>query len=393
MAHLSTLGTRILRSACRAAIIGDSINSDLSSNQMPTAYHKTLTPTEWSGWGGQGLDNGSSLTGGIFNWAATAGIVNRGIYYTPSGGAGDIAIWPAHFGDLTFAGDMAVDGTIVVPYTDTTKMAEFSGGDWAAAAITCKFMVYRSSGGAVVGIPNVGSYTRRIPSTGIGTDTASNALANGYNLITQTLATANERADFLLDGANPNIVETGKNLYFLGWRFYKNETGLQLTPMGVGGAGVADLVNTALISNTAIAKAVELHNLNTIIVWIGQNDGTIDATWAIRVAALIDRWRTAIGASFRCLLINSHQTNTTNAAKVALMSGYLNGIANAADDVALLDLGTLDNGYALNNGLLADGVHTSAAGAVYFGTLINNHLLRSISPGGSKITIATALGI
>lgn len=380
MASLGLLARRILREPCRASTLGDSRVGDIGSTQMCTAWHSSLKPVRWSGWGGSGLENGVNLSGGIWGFINHASVVARGLYYTPSGGAADVNVWPCHFGDLPFPGDQATDTTFAVPYSDIAKTAQFNGGDWTFDPLTCKWMVYRSTG-TTLGIPNVGSYTRRIPSLGGGTDTGSNILTNGYNILTQPLDLGSERADLLLDAANPNIVETGKNIYIMGWRKYRDELGLQMSFCGVGGSVVADHINTGYVSDTAIAKYVELYNLNTCIFLEGHNEGTINTTWRDNYAAWIQRWRAAIGSGFRGLILSDYQTTTNTAARVAQMEAYLSEIAGAAGDVALLRLGSIDGGYAKNNGLLADGVHTTAAGAAYFTGLVNQALLNG---GGGR---------
>ena len=383
MASLTVLATRVLQEACRLAIVGDSLNSDLGLNQMPTAWHNALLPDHWSGWGGSGLENGYSVTGGIFGVSRIAGWAQSGWTINPSGGAGDVNVWPCPFGDFAFGSDLAAGSVLIVPYSDNTLMGQFQGGDWQQDAITWRAILFRSSSN---GLSAIQAQTRRIPTTGEppGHLSSSVSLAVGYNHVDTALNALAERGDLLLNGASPNIDETGKNVYFLGWRVWRDETGLQISFAATGGSGVADHLNTAKVSDAAIAAYVAGYNVNTLLLWIGQNDGTIDATWKANVTAVIQRWRAAVianGGTFRCLLVSQYVTSTSDITKVTAMETYLKEIAFQTTDVGVVKLGTTDNGFASETGgYLADGVHLTPTGAGYMAGTIQSLLGDALAP-------------
>lgn len=172
----------------------------------------------------------------------------------------------------------------------------------------------------------------------------------------------------------------GKNYYHLGTRYTVSEAGLELQACAVGSSATADHVDDTRCTQAAYNNYVALNNTNTVMIWLGENDGTLDATWYSNTIALIGRWRTAIlanGGSPLIILITPYQTtSSTTAAKCQQFADYHKQISNQYADVCWLGLGLAAGSYSFLNasGYLVDGVHPTKAGAEYFGTLIQNML-------------------
>lgn len=379
MFRLYDFKQRFLRGACRCAVVGDSINSDVRSTSLPYGWQRVLQPTAWTGWGVSGPTGNPAIS----SYPAIGGYSNTGFGTTapgatPSGGAGDAAVAVGKsMGDTGVLGaDVGSFSTIFRQYMTATDRSHFQGSDWAGVVgLKCRAMLYRGA----LGVSKWGFAVTRDQSQDQTAD-FNVSIASGYNQVDLTFPATHvtEDAVWTMTAASPNIDETGLNGYLQGVRWFTTETGLEMSFLSaVGGAHVADFTDTARVSDAALAAYVSAFNLNTIIVWVGEND-TIDATWNTKMLALLARWRAAIGVTFKALVITTYQTSGTNAAKVAAIDAYLLAISQAWTDVSFLSVGGIDAGYALANGLLADTVHpVQDTGGSYLVGIVNTAIVNA----------------
>lgn len=367
---------RLLRSSCSCAVFGDSINVDTATTwtSMKVGYIKELKPTRWAG------DITSATTTGqtveVTNYPSPTDIVGLQASFggspildgTGASVGGEADRWPCLYANARFTGNVGAGGTITRWNLTAARRAQFQGGDWGLGATTCR-AVYNSGS---VGVTTVGFYSLRNVGSFLSTD--PQALATGYTSVDIPIAAG--AGDTLCEITASGVYdETGKNLYMMGMRHkVDGATGLTLGCFGIGGAGVADLASTTLISAAAATALVVAFEIDTIMLNIGTNDTTWGATQYAFLLSIIDRYRQAViaaGRTFKCLLISPYPQAVRAYPDV---QAYMAQACGTNSDISFYDQAAVCGTYAqlLANGYLAaDNVHPSATGAVYLARLLN----------------------
>lgn len=392
--NLKAFATRLLRGACTCVCVGDSINADGgTATPMLYGYIRKFTPTAWAGLidscganvdvggtvalvppqydvvgaGGPGAGHGGNTLGGV-----TANVDGDG-----GAIAGERNLWPTVYNNARFttaSGGLANGAPLINCKLAAARRAVFRGGDWFTGTGMCRTVVYRGS----VSWASMGTSMFRGGVYYAPGAIAPIALNAGYNYIDTPCGAGSGDLECYPGADFSGTNEAGKTMYCMGFRYKADGvTGLTLGCVGLGGATVADLINTNIVSDAAIAAYVNAFGVDTIILWIGTNDATIDATWYANLLTLIQRWRTAIGASFKCLLVSPYDVGNSQHDNIA---AYATQACQGHSDVSFLDLRALAGTFAfLNASYLTDGVHPNAAGANYLAGLMNTTLVGSLN--------------
>lgn len=384
--NLLSIATRVLTGACGLACLGDSkhVDTGLTWTSMKVGYNAQLRPTTWAG------DITSATTTGqtvdVTNYPTPTDIVGLQASFGGTAildGSGDAVIgeadrWPCLYANGRFPAGVGWGGTIHKWNFTAARRALFQGGDWMTGATTCRAVYNRGS----VGISKISGYSLRGGASFQGFD--NTALALGYNSIDIPIAAGAGTALCEMTAAGPggnDIDETDLNLYMMGMRHkVDGATGLTMGCFGIGGAGVADLNSTSLMTAGAISAVVNAWDIDTVFIDIGTNDTTWGATQYTHLLGIIDRWRTPIvaaGRSFKCLLISPYPQLVRAYPDVA---AYMAQACSTSSEISFFDLAARVGTYAqiLAAGYLAaDEVHPSATGAPYFASLLQTALAES----------------
>lgn len=406
--RLGLARARILRGPCRMAMVGDSISEDGLRSRMFYGLYVTLTPTLMTGvynsakmlGGGVGNVAGYTDGKGTFTNASIKGFgatALGGVGGSGSGNgwtSGDEAIWPQAFAD---SGSIAADiGVFTQTFDGAIPVANRSGcagGDWMTGSTTLQFNLYSTTLGFTTGFgrnidrPVGNSINFDNPDDGDLTHSVATN-SSGYWTFKCPAGSGSSAVGWGMQATAEN--ETNKRLYLLGTRYYVSETGLELQACATGSSAVTDHIDLTRNTQAAINAYVRMNNTNTVLIWTGENDGNIDTTWRDNVLTLISMWRTAIQANGGVplfLLITQYETvSSTTAADIVAMSNYQRAISQAYPDVCWYGLGMEAGSFAFLDGAgyLADQVHPSNSGALYFAGLINSALLNGTNgaPGG-----------
>lgn len=397
--NLRAFAQRLLRGSCACAVLGDSINVDtgLTWTSMKVGYIKQLKPTTWAG------DITSATTAGqsveVTNYPTPTDIVGLQASFGGTaildgdGGAvtGEADRWPCLWANWRFptaSGNVAWGATMSRWNFSAARRALYQGGDWMTGATTCRVLFNRGS----VGVSNVGYYSTRGGASFQSNDNA--ALASGFTNVDIPIAAGAGDTVCEIYGSNAGNDERAQNLYVPAMRHkVDGATGLTLGCFGIGGAGVADLNSTTLITQAARNAMVAAFEIDTYIIAIGTNDTTWGATQYTHLLGIIDKYRTAstaAGKVAKFLLVSPYPQSVRAYPDV---QAYMAQACGSASDISFFDLAGLVGTYAqiLAAGYLAaDNVHPSATGAVYFATLLNSALEASLLPASVLNTLSSS---
>ena len=245
------------------------------------------------------------------------------------GGAviGEADRWPCLYANARFSANVGAGGTITKWNFTAARRALYQGGDWMTGATTCRAVYNRGS----VGVPRIGIYSLRGGGSFQLNDPA--LLAAGYNSVDVPIAAGAGDSYCEVTGSGAGD-EIGQNLYMMGIRHkVDGATGLTLGCFGIGGAGVADLNSTSLISAAAVTAMVVAFEIDTIIINVGTNDTTWGATQYNQLLGIMHGMQganlPALADADLALLANPRELAIANK-----LAEFRDVIENAARDLA-----------------------------------------------------------
>lgn len=331
---------------------------------------------------GLGIRGGNSFSVGAPSWAATGGgglgaaglLTERN--YSPftameavfNGGAVPVIGAPA-----ALSSRLMSDASEVLLLAGRTGLV-FGGLDWiTGAALKLRTILYRNANSSN-GI--VRHFVR-------GSGSSSVAKGTGTFLNLQSATPAYLAADIpftapaagedlyveaqSFDGATPT---NGSNFVYCCSLVSTGQPGFTFIPAGNGGWDVLKWIDPAVISSAALAAVLPLLGITDVVISIGQNNpgNQTSAQFQASLLTLAARFRTALPA-VSILFVPTHDTN--NAGTAPHLAGFADAhyaVQTQTDNSCFLNLYKAGGAFAQSSalGLLADGVHPSETGKVYF---------------------------
>ncbi len=160
----------------------------------------------------------------------------------------------------------------------------------------------------------------------------------------------------------------GTSFTFIGMNVTTGVQGMEIQSISAGGRGVDHFSAMDSVSDEHLADYLAFSEVDTVYIWIGQNDLTDN--WKQRVADLLDRYRAAKpGIDF--VVVSSYQTG--DGSKLDFMADALWELTQESDDTLFINLfdavGGMDADLAA---YLKDGVHPNDDGDNFFAQTVWN---------------------
>lgn len=419
--NMGNISQRIYQEKANVLFLGDSINSNSNTPRMFYGYINKWLPTNWRGLilqGASGVSDQGSVVGNepssaqADSWTLEAGSIMNSTRT-------NISQWNLQKTKFySIKTDLATGTTIY-----SSKITNFPNwsNDWTNNSnLTIRFLYLSSVNGTQLRVRNV--WRNGTTSPGL-TISYLNQTTQGVNYIEHNYSnynvTGTSATGAILTTTNAN--ETAINqteFYILGTRIFRNDisTGLQIGYAGGGGfttlshSRYGDVLtldgvstNTSY-SDEALRKWMEYNDLNTFIIWLGQNsagdewNGALTRNYTQNINHILRRYSEEYTEAAYSndtpyfVLVSTYDTSSDNVRHVAQEADLVNITVNntiAGIQVGMIKLrnyindtnGTYTN---WNNTYTSDGIHPTLAGAEYFAQVLWDNIFLALSnPNGS----------
>lgn len=403
---------QIKSGSAKVLIVGDSIHGS-STGGMIQAITQCWRPDNFVGWGqiaglsvtSGGLTFDNTLGGGFGSTVGYTGWESTGGPAGATGGPNSIPGWMYGSSSIRY-GHITTFNGVAVP-ADTSpffnRMAEFNlladavyypWYKWFSAralrfsyttitnSLACQsyLMRARNRTGSVTYTSVTGLNARTTP---VGYQTTD------LDLSATTYVGTGDEPSISIQPTGGTTPASGNNMVHVCCRMrVQNATGLEITPLGIGGSKASDWGAASAVDQTMQNGWISALGINIVYIWLGQNDGgtSSKATYKANILALINKF-IASNSAMRFVLCSPYQTNP------ASWTG--SGLGNSAEPFAdalyeiaqsmpskvfflntwrlLGDEFTAAQKYAyLNAKILSDSVHPSTTGNMVIQQLVWN---------------------